>query len=288
MNSVKHFLQLINGQTVIVALLALGSTYACLYFNISVELPTNLISVAVVFPIVFSINAAYQRREKALETFASIRSHLVAIYYAHRDWPPGDTQADADRISQLIVNILQSLNQYFSSDQKQKADFEQIYQLFSDVSRSNEELRAKGMSGSEVSRINQYLRTIMVDFERMRNILVYRTPISLRTYSHVFLTSFPILFGPYFAYLSLDNFWACGFLVALVYSLVLVSLDNVQDFLENPYDAIGADDVNLDILEDYQSILIRENSYDLADTANSADAIYSMTESELASKTPIG
>ena len=32
-------------------------------------------------------------------------------------------------------------------------------------------------------------------------------------------------------------------------------LDNIQEDLENPYDAIGEDDVNLDILEEYVKIM---------------------------------
>ena len=34
-------------------------------------LPTGLIGIAIVFPIVFSINAAYHRREEALGYFAA-------------------------------------------------------------------------------------------------------------------------------------------------------------------------------------------------------------------------
>ncbi len=58
----KHFLQVIDLQTLIVTVMALGSTYVCLRFNILADIPAGLIGLAVVFPIVFSINAADSAR----------------------------------------------------------------------------------------------------------------------------------------------------------------------------------------------------------------------------------
>lgn len=46
-----------------------------------------------------------------------------------------------------------------------------------------------------------------------------------------------------------------GYAVAVLYSLVLVSLDNIQEDLENPYDGIGEDDINLEIPPDYRQAL---------------------------------
>lgn len=96
----------------------------------------------------------------------------------------------------------------------------------------------------------------MIDlFERMRNIYTYRTPLALRAYTQVFLNIFPVLFGPYFAFLSTQYFYASGFLVAILYCVVLTSLDNIQDELENPYDGIGNDDINLNIAKEFQKVL---------------------------------
>lgn len=128
------------------------------------------------------------------------------------------------------------------------------------MSDSMEKLRAAQVSGSEISRANQYLRSIIIEYERMRNIFVYRTPTALRAYSQVFLNAFPILFAPYFADLSDKHFFSLGFLVAAFYSLVLVSLDNIQEELENPFDEVGVDDVDLNIAEQYQKVLITSSA----------------------------
>ena len=153
-------------------------------------------------------------------------------------------------------SLLITIKDYFlAADGKRAEKLNSVYKVFSDISKSHEKLRQNDVPANEISRANQYLRSMIIEFERMRNILKYRTPISLRSYSHVFLNAFPILFGPYFAHLTIKFFPVAGYLIAILYSLVLVSLDNIQEDLENPYDAIGEDDVNLDVSEEYMKIM---------------------------------
>ena len=91
----------------------------------------------------------------------------------------------------------------------------------------------------------------------MRNILLYRTPVALRAYSRVFLNAFPILYAPYFAEIAAESRPFVGYSVAVTYSLVLVSLDNIQEDLETPYDQRGEDDVDLDVVDEVRAILER-------------------------------
>ena len=256
MQVVTHFIKvMISLQTVMVITLACLATYLCIRFDVVVDLPTALIGIAIVFPIVFSINAAYRRREEALGYFASLKSHAISLFYAHRDWIPKDDPGHADRMRQLIDRLLQSIHQCLTNPKNHDAFVKQTYGIFSEISRSIEGLRDAGVPSNEISRVNQYLRAMIIDFERMRNIYVYRTPTSLRAYSHVFLNSFPVLFAPYFAFVSTEYFTATGYLVAVFYALVLVGLDNIQEDLEHPYDQVGADDLNLNVAEYYSHIL---------------------------------
>ncbi len=137
-------------------------------------------------------------------------------------------------------------------------NFNAVYDVFSKWSSNHEALRREGVSGSEISRANQYLRCVMIEFERMRNITRYRTPITLRAYSKVFLHSVPIFFAPHFAHLAKESIYS-GYFVAAIYSLVFVSLDIIQDRLEQPFDQDGVDDVHLDVTERYAPILALEN-----------------------------
>lgn len=259
MKALKNFWIIIDWHTLAVMILAVGVTYLCHRYGMAANLPTGLIGIAIIFPIVFSINAAYRRREEALKNFASLKSHGVALFFAHRDWAPGgENDEHADRARRAVLDLLEGVKSYFAgnpvpgqSDRK----LTEIYGRFSSFSRSMESLRSHKVSSGEISRANQYLRSMMIDFERMRNILAYRTPRTLRAYSQVFLNAFPILFGPYFAYLGQEYYIGVGYAVAILYTLVLVSLDNIQSNMENPFDQKGRDDLKLDVVSLYESVL---------------------------------
>ena len=256
MKSVKNFWLIMDTQTLIVTLLALGSTYLCRVLGFQANMPTALISVAIIFPIVFSINAAYRRREEALKYFASLKAHSVSLYFTHKHWAPNDNEAHGIRAKRLFESLFKAVETFFVSDgAKRDQQFQNFYKAVAEISASHEQLRADGLPGNEVSRANQYLRAIMIEFERMKNILEYRTPLLLRAYSHVFLNSFPILFGPYFAHVIDKSYAVVGYGVAIVYSLVLVSLDNIQEHLENPFDQGCEDDVNLDVFDAYDKMM---------------------------------
>jgi len=242
------FLRIINLQTLVVTAVSIIATWVCLANEWIIDLPTGLIGLAIVFPIVFSINAAYRRREDALKSFASLKANMIALYYVHRDWTPGgDNDVHVERMRELFLAMFTAVQGVLSGKANDQQGLTAVYTVFSQLSQSIEQLRAAGMAGGEVSRSNQYMRNGMADFERMHNIGQYRTPVSLRAYSQVFLNLFPLLFAPYFAYLSTENAVITGFAMATLYSVVLVSLDNIQENLENPYDMIGMDDLKLDI-----------------------------------------
>lgn len=266
MKTLRDFAAVLDVQTFAVTVLAIASTYACVSFNILAEIPTSLIGLAVVFPIVFSINAAYKRREDALLSFAGIKANAVSLYYAHRDWIPGGFEATPDsnvsgdhslRIHLLIQDLLRAIRTDLTSRETDESNLTEVYAVFSAMSQSHEALRAAGVTGSELSRVNQYLSNMMRDYELLRNIAAYRTPVTLRAYSSVFLNLFPVAFGPYFAFLCAEStaFPEVGYVVAVLYSLVLVSLDNLQEHLENPFDGVGADDIELDAAPLYSRVM---------------------------------
>lgn len=66
MKNIKSMLSVFNIQTFVVTGMAVGATYACIQYQWYANFPLTLIATAVIFPIVFSINGAYKRREIAL------------------------------------------------------------------------------------------------------------------------------------------------------------------------------------------------------------------------------
>jgi MFS superfamily sulfate permease-like transporter len=74
MQTVKQFIKIIDYHTLLVAGLSMAVVYICRRLEYLVDLPTTLIGIAVVFPLVFSINSAYKQREHALWEYASVKA----------------------------------------------------------------------------------------------------------------------------------------------------------------------------------------------------------------------
>ncbi|MBF0224765.1 MAG: hypothetical protein HQK76_04845 [Desulfobacterales bacterium] len=256
MKTIKDFFGIVDIHMIFVLILSLACTYLCIYFDFKADLPSNFVGIAVVFPVVFSINAAYKRREEALNYFADLKSNLIALYYAHRDWNPKKEVSTHKNFKEASLKTLDSINRYLQNSDKDKPETTpMVYTHFSKLSKLNEEMRSIGVPANEVSRANQYVRSVITDFEKMKNIYEYRTPIGLRAYSNIFLNLFPIVFGPFFAYLAQKFSPVFGYLFAALYSIVLISLQHIQDNLEDPFDGIGEDDIKLDIKDEYSSIM---------------------------------
>ncbi|MHC4662602.1 MAG: hypothetical protein ACYS8W_13045 [Planctomycetota bacterium] len=256
MKSLKYFAKIIDLHMLIVTALCMLAIFLALHFNLVIALPTTLISVAMIFPVVFAINASYKRREQALTYFADIKGHAVATYFAGRDWLPDGKTDLVEKLKNRWEEFFEALHRHLAGKATGKPeDLKQVYDRFSGISGCLEEFRKSGMPTGEMSRINQYLKTAMVSFERMRNIKLYRTPVTLRAFNQIFLNAFPILFAPYFAHIASNSYTIVGYLVGVLYSVVLISLDNIQEELENPYDSIGEDDLKLDIAQTYSSVM---------------------------------
>jgi len=241
----KTITLLINIKAIVIALLAAVSTYLCLYWNISANFPLTLIATAVVFPIVFSINSAYKRRELALDDYASLKSHGRAVYFATRDWLEETDPARLERCRDLLGNLLRSTREMFGAPRSEMHEREErVYSCFSELSLFiRDDLRRAGLATGEVSRCNQYLSKMVLAFEQIKHVYQYRTPRTLRAFSDFFITVLPPLYGPYFAYLARDFSNGLVYVMPVLFAVILVSLDNIQSHLENPFDQIGQDDV---------------------------------------------
>ena len=107
-------------------------------------------------------------------------------------------------------------------------------------------MRRAGLAATECSRANGYLTRMMSAFETIKHIHKYRTPRTLRAFSDFFILLLPILYGPYFAYLTDDLNRELFFVMPILFALIFTGLANIQDDLENPFDGIGKDDVAID------------------------------------------
>lgn len=244
------FFLIINFRTLIVTVLACASTYFCYQYNLMADFPVMLVSVAIVFPVVFSIDSAYKRRENALKHLADFRGHAIAIFFGMKDWCTDNDHDLPARTKTLMEEMLKTIRVMFKTRRGNSSELEQeIYAMFSTLSSNINEFRGYGVQSGEISRMNQYMSKMMIAFDNMKMVHHYRTPITLRAYSKVFIYIFPIIYGPYFANTVKTYSQSLEYVMPVLYSFILVSLDNIQDHLEHPFDEVGEDDIRIDVSE---------------------------------------
>jgi hypothetical protein len=245
MKKFKQALIIINLKTLIITSLAVASTYLCRRFEITASFPMTLIATAVVFPIVFSIGGAYKRRENALNKYSAIKAHGRAIYFASRDWLENTDQETRNKAKTLLGELLIACRTLFAQPVSEMSEHEDtVYRVFSKLSTFiKDDLRGKGLPSGEVSRCNQFLSKMIIAFEDVKHIYQYRTPRTLSAFSDFFVSVLPVLYGPYFVAISKDYSSGLVYAMPVLFTVILVSLDNIQEHLENPFDQIGEDDI---------------------------------------------
>lgn len=251
----RSFTKIINYKTLIVTVLSVVSTYLCDYYQLTARFPDMLVGVAIVFPVVFSIGSAFNRRETALQKLSDFKGHAVAIYFATKDWPGGTGDLHV-RVRSHIHDMLVLMRTMFKVKGKHSwAEHEKkMYVMFSGLSKLTLEMRELGVQSGEISRVSQYVSKMIIAFDNMKIFHAYRTPVTLRAYSKVFLYIFPIVYGPYFASTVHDYSASLEYVMPVLYSFILVSLDNIQDHLENPFDEVGEDDIIIEAEETTQML----------------------------------
>jgi hypothetical protein len=245
----KKFFLILSWQTLIIAVLSVISTAICIHYDYKADFPLTLIATAIIFPIVFSIGGAYKRREAALKEYGAIKGYLRAIFLASRDWLENPKPENVGVMKNLIEEYLLNLRTLFTDPKSKLLENEKkIYNNFSDFSLYiKHHLKAEGLSLGECSRANQYLQKMFISFESAKHIYQYRTPKTLRSFSALFIKVLPVLYGPYFAYKAATMSWGLAYVVPILLTMILVSLENIQAHLENPFDQVGEDDIKFNI-----------------------------------------
>lgn len=248
MNSLRYLPQLISWKTLWVSLFSIISTWFCREQQLTADFPLTLMATAVIFPIVFSIGGAYKRREQALDAYGAMKAHGRGIYFAARDWVQTENPERLPVTKEHLHNVFSACRTLFLNPKSAMRKHEKkVYLAFSDLSKLILEFRKQDLATGEVSRCNQYLGKMMVAFEKIKHIYQYRTPRTLRAYGDFFIIALPIVYGPYFAKEAIDYSPGLVYVMPVLFSVILVALDNIQAHLENPFDQIGHDDVTISV-----------------------------------------
>ena len=76
----QKYLAIIDSRTFLLLLVCAAITWLCLALGFSYNLNVTLFSIAVVFPLVFTIREDFNRRDDALEFLSQFKSAMVSVH----------------------------------------------------------------------------------------------------------------------------------------------------------------------------------------------------------------
>ncbi len=201
----------------------------------------TLLSIAIIFPLVFAIRGSFRRREKALEHLSEFKStlHTVSNFLLSNpklvDLYKTDVDAILLNINSTVLNHLASQDSNLTTVDK---SMNQVYEFVIDKNDTiSRQIRDK---------VFRFMKDMHECVENLNAIHIHRTPISLKAYCLVFIYIFPLIYAPEIIK-NVGEFqpeWIVYSIVAIT-QFILISLYNIQNQLEYPFDNVGIDDIDL-------------------------------------------
>jgi|TARA_B100000035_G_C21029754_1_gene567780 hypothetical protein len=208
-------------------------------YKLIYNIDLTLISIAIVFPLVFTIRGSFQRRENALEHLSLFRGALKAIYYCFMGNKKMD-QANKDIISGILTDISDSLIAHLYSNDFETEQFDRITNRVFEFTEEQKEFISERLR----IRIYRFMEHVHESIDNLIAIDIHRTPISLKAYCEAYIYIFPLVYTPTIINkVGLDTPATVTYFIVLLSQFMLISLYNIQDQLEYPFDKEGLDDI---------------------------------------------
>ena len=112
----NKYLAIIDRKTIVLAVLCATVTYMCFKFSFSYNLNVTLFSIAIIFPLVFTIREAFKRRDNAIKLLSIFKSSITVVHHSfdNNSKLPEDKKAEIrellNHVSDLFISSLKSDN----------------------------------------------------------------------------------------------------------------------------------------------------------------------------------
>ena len=247
----KAIVSTLNYRILFILIETVAVFYLYRSFNVNVDVDFFIFSIAIVFPLVFSITSAYQRRQEAIAEFARFRNKIIDVsnlFYAVN----GIKKEDYQDLFESLMDIQNDFLNYLINKEDSEG-FDQIRLKRKNLFKKIVSYKSF-FNEREKDSIISVKNEIFLSIEKLNGIKVHNTPISLRRYCLIFIYISPFLFN---TKLITDQQFEIflGFnlpisvLFATLISFILMALYNIQDYIENPFDQKGLDDLKIDLMK---------------------------------------
>lgn len=234
-------LNFINVRTFLALFISQAAAFLTIQYQIKFHLDLLLFGLCVVFPLHFSMQAAFKRRDRALEYFSLFKAGSMAMHYSFQ--VSEDLVAEKKQKAGSLLKMM--VNQLFDQLENRIAGFERVQQrldeVFLFIQNNHEEI-----SKRNVLRMIRYLKDVTESSTYLISLVNHRTMVGLRFYTIFFIVIFPMIQAPIVLH-RLDGivpYWLIHLFLGLT-SLILVTLSNFQTLIEYPFDSKGPDNIQV-------------------------------------------
>jgi predicted membrane chloride channel (bestrophin family) len=237
----QKYLAIINNKTGVVVVTCLAIAWFCIEFDFGFNLNVTLFSIAVIFPLVFTIRQSFRRRDEVIKLLSVFKSSLNTVYLCF---------ANLDKLDALkkeaVAERLQGISSlFFDALQGRKYEADMVRQKLADIF-TIVQANKDSISNGTALKIFRFLKDVEESIENTIGIKTHGSPISLRAYCLVFIYVFPFVFIPTLVFDMQDGDSWVVYVLSVLHGFILISLYNVQDDMEDPFDQIGLDDIQLE------------------------------------------
>jgi hypothetical protein len=238
----NKYLVVLNFRTLIALIIALVILVISYIFGFSYNIDLTLVSIAIIFPLVFNIRGSFNRRERALQYLSQFRSALLTLNYYFKN-APKLTVDDKREMTNILLEISNELTAHLGSREYDTKEIDhKVQKVFNFITDKDDFIPVRYKV-----RIFRYLNDLHESIENLHAIHTHRTVISLKAYCEYSIYIFPVIFVPTIIYhVGMDTSKWFAFFTVLFTQFILISLFNIQDHLEYPFDNVGMDDIELE------------------------------------------
>jgi len=195
--------------------------------------------------LVFSIRGSFRRREKALEYLSQFRSSLKTV----NSYIQSDIRLSEENkleMREILCNISTQTLLHLKNNVTDTTKLDNtVVSIEKFIIKYRETLTQKSKD-----RALRFSNDLEDAIDNLNAINTHRTPRSLRAYCLVFIFIFPLIYAPVIiSDVGSNTPHVISFAVVMVTQFILVSLYNIQDDLEYPFDNRGLDDINLEVFQ---------------------------------------
>ena len=238
----SRYIIILNFRTFFSLLISIIVPALAYRFDITYNIDLTLISIAIIFPLVFTIRGAFRRREKALEHLSRFRASLLTVKnFFHNSKMPDELKEES---SQLLQELNDALFGHLNTKNEDTSAYDIKLQAAFDFVTTNKE----SISNGTREKIYRFFRDVMDSADNLIAIHSHRTPVSLKAYCLIFIYIFPVVYTPTIINkIGLENPSWLTFFIVILSEFILISLYNIQDQMEHPFDDEGLDDIKFKI-----------------------------------------